>query len=261
MGQALSLFWLDVRLKLKRALAFRVNFALNVLGSLFFSFVLAAFQFFVYAGVEGYPGWSAPQLLLFQAVLVLWTGLCDFLFGGVRQLIDLEVTRGSFDRFFLWPPHPLVSLLTRGSNVYALASVLAGLAGVTVMWRRLGLTPTPLMLLLGAFCFLCGLLLYVALLIVYCACTLFWVKMERLREVLDRVVFFGSFPADVYLGPGRTGLLVCFPIALWVHLPVQALLGRAPLSALGAALCSGLVFMLSLGFWRRQQRLYTSAGG
>lgn len=261
MTRAISLFWLDVKLKLKRGWAFRANFALRLLSSLCFSFLLSVFQFFIYARVEGYPGWSPEQLLLFQALLVLWTGLCDFLFGGVRELIDREVTYGNFDRFFLWPPHPLVSLLTRGSNVYALGSVLAGVVGVAVMWRRLELAPSARMLALGALCFGCGLLLYVALLVVYSACTLFWIKMERLREVLDRVVFFGSFPADVYFGPGKSALLSCFPLALWVHFPAQALLNRAPLSALGAAAGSTLLFGAALGFWRRQQRLYTSAGG
>jgi ABC-2 type transport system permease protein len=258
---ALNLFWLDVQLKLKQGLAFRLNFALNLLSSLFFSFLVSVFQFFVYAGIRGYPGWNGEQLLLFQATLLFWTGVSDFLFGGVRRLIDLEVVHGNFDRFFLWPPHPLVSLLTRGSNVYAVASILAGLVGMVVMWRRLELGPGPLMLLLGALFFACGLLLYLALVIVYCGCTLFWVKMERLREVLDRVVFFGSFPADAYLGPGKTALLACFPVALWVHLPVQALLGRAPVSGLGAVLTSLAVFGLALRFWRRQERLYTSAGG
>jgi ABC-2 type transport system permease protein len=261
MKQALSLLWLDVQMKLKRALAFRANFALNLLSSLFFSFVLSVFQFFVFAGVEGFPGWSAEQLLLFQATLVFWTGVTDFLFGGVRQLIDLEVQHGHFDRFFLWPAHPLVSLLTRGCNIYALASVLSGLVGVVVMGRRLDISPGPLGLLLGALFFLSGLVLYVSLIIVYCACTLFWVKMERLREVLDRVVFFGSFPADVYFGAGKATALACFPIALWVHLPVQALLGRATWPALGAVVTSLVLFALSLRFWAQRERLYVSGGG
>jgi len=258
---ALRLFWLDVRLKLKRALAFRANFVLGLLSSLFFSFVLSVFQFFVFVGIQGYPGWTSEQLLLFQAGLVFWTGVSDFLFGGVRQLIDQEVAHGNFDRFFLWPPHPLVSVLTRGSNVYALASVCAGGLGLVVVWRRLDVSLTGGTLALAALFFVSGLILYLALVIVYCGATLFWVKMERLREVLDRVVFFGSFPADAYFAPSKSALLVCFPIALWVHLPVQALLGRAPLSGLGAVATSALVFTLALCFWRRQERLYTSAGG
>ncbi len=261
MKLALSLFRLDVQLKLKRALAFRANFALNLASSLFFSFILSVFQFFVYAGMGGYPGWSAEQLLMFQATLIFWTGVCDFLLGGVRQLIDLEVVHGNFDRFFLWPPHPLVSVLTRGSNVYAVASVLAGAVGMVVMGQRLSLAPSLLTVGLAALFFVGGVLLYLALIIVYCACTLFWVKMERLREVLDRVVFFGSFPADLYFGPGKSALFACFPIALWVHLPTQALLGRAPLTSLGALGVSLAAFALSLAFWRRQERLYTSAGG
>lgn len=261
MSRALSLMWLDLRLKLKRSLAFRANFLLNLLSSLIFSVLLAVLQLFVYAGVDGLPGWSGEQLLLFQAVLVLWTGVIELLFGGVRKLIDLEVQHGHFDRFFLWPAHPLVTLLARGSNVYALGSVLAGVVAVLVMVHRLALTPGPLELMLAAAFFGSGLLFYVSLLIVYCACTLFLIQMERLREVLDRVLFFGSFPAELYLGPGRGALLACLPIALWVHLPVQALLGRATWPALGAVVTSLVAFACSLRFWQQRERRYVSAGG
>jgi ABC-2 type transport system permease protein len=261
MKLALTLLSHDVKLKLKASLAFRLNFGVNLLSALLFSFMLSLLQFLVFTGADGYPGWTGEQLLFFQAALVLWTGVSEFLFGGVRQLVELEVAHGHFDRFLLWPVHPLVSLLTRGSNVYALASILAGLVGMLVMGRRLDLAPGPLDVALSALFFGAGLVLYVSLVIVYCGCTLFWVKMERLREVLDRLVFFGSFPADIYFGPAKTALWLGFPLALWVHLPVQALLGRAPLGALGAVATSAVAFVLALRFWERQQRLYTSAGG
>src|SRR3954462_2468935 len=92
-----ALIALDVKMKLKRALAFRLNFAANLLISLFYSVLFSVFQFCVYAGLHGYPGWSAEQMLLFQAVLLIWTGRIDFLFGGVREFIDIEVTHGNFD--------------------------------------------------------------------------------------------------------------------------------------------------------------------
>ncbi len=261
MTHALALLGLDVKMKLKRAVAFRFNFAVNLLIALLYSFVFSLFQFFVYSGVQGYPGWNTEQMLLFQAVLLLWTGVSDFLFGGIRQFIDNEVTYGNFDRFFLWPPHALVSLFTRGTNIYASATAFAGLVGVVVMLGRLGITPGPASVATSLLFFASGLLFYVSLLIFYSACTLFMVKMERLREVLDRVQFFGSFPADLYAGRLGSAFLLVFPMALWVHLPAQALLGRVELAAAGALLPTIAFFLAALCFWRRQERRYTSAGG
>jgi len=252
---------IDLQMKLKRAMAFRLNFAANLLISLFYSLVFSLFQFCVYAGLRGYPGWSAGEMLLFQAVLLFWTGSVDLLFGGVRDFIDLEVTHGNFDRLFVWPPQVLVSLLSRGTNVQAAATVLAGAIGSGMMVARLGLHLTWAKMLAFAVFFAAGLIFYLALLVVYSACTLFMVKMERLREVFDRVLFFASFPADLYAGAGKAALIVAFPLALWVYLPVQALLGRLEHFAVLSVGTSISLLALAVAFWRRQERRYVSAGG
>jgi ABC-2 type transport system permease protein len=175
--------------------------------------------------------------------------------------VEREVLDGSFDRVFLWPAHAVVSLLTRGTNIYAAATALAGLAGICAMVARLGLRPGPMTLLATIGCFVAGLGFYVALLIIYSACTLFMVKMDRLREVLDRVVFFASFPADIYAGAGKATLLVAFPVALWVYFPVQVLLGRATSIALSGVGTAFVFLTLAIVFWNRQERKYVSAGG
>jgi len=256
-----QLLALDLQMKLKRALAFRLNFAANLAISLCYSLIFSLFQFCVYAGLRGYPGWRAEQMLLFQAVLLFWTGSVELLFGGVRDYIDLEITYGNLDRLFVSPPQVLVSLLSRGTNVQASATVLAGALASAVMLARLGLRPTWIEALSFAVFFGAGLLFYVALLIVYSACTLFMVKMERLREVFDRVLFFASFPADLYAGAGKALLIVAFPLALWVYLPVQTLLGRLENFAVLAVGTATASFALAVAFWRRQERRYVSAGG
>ena len=256
-----ELLGLDLKMKLKRALAFRLNFAVNLVISLFYSLLFSVFQFCVYTGLRGYPGWSAGQMLLFQAVLLFWTGSVDLLFGGVREFIDIEIIHGNFDRLFVWPSQVLVSLLSRGTNVQAASTVLAGAIGTCVMLARLGVHLTWGGALSFVIFFAAGLLFYVGLLIVYSACALFMVKMERLREVFDRILFFASFPTDLYAGAGKTALLVGFPLALWVYLPVQALLGRLERFALISVATSIALLAMAIAFWRRQERRYVSAGG
>jgi ABC-2 type transport system permease protein len=260
-AQGAALIALDLRQKLKRGLMFRLNFALHCGLALGYSGAVSALQFFIYATIRGYPGWAPEQMLLFQATLLFWTGVSELLFGGVRAFVEREVLDGSFDRVFLWPAHALVSLLTRGTNIYAGATVVAGLAGMVALVVRLGLRPSPLSLVAAIGCFAAGVAFYVALLIVYCACTLFLVKMDRLREVLDRIVFFASFPADIYAGAGKAAVLVAFPVALWVYFPVQVLLGRASAIALGSVLVAFAALALSIAFWNRQEHKYVSAGG
>jgi ABC-2 type transport system permease protein len=257
----LELLCLDLQIKLKRALAFRRNFWLRSSIALFHSFIFSTFQLLLYAGVHGYPGWSPEQMLLFQATLILWTGSVDLLFGGLAELIDVEVVYGNFDRFFLWPRSTLVSLLSRGTNIYALGTVLAGLVGSVALLLRLGPGLSVAGLLLCALFFVSGVWFYAALLVVYSGLTLFLVKMARLREVLERIVFFGSFPSDAYFGPGKSAVLTVLPIALWAYWPTQALLGRARLLACESLALAAVCSIAAVAFWRRQECAYTSAGG
>jgi ABC-2 type transport system permease protein len=259
--QGSELLVLDLRQKLKRALMFRLNFIVHSGIALGYSCAFSVLQFFIYASFRGYPGWTPEQMLLFQGALLFWTGTSELLFGGVRAFVEREVLDGSFDRVFLWPAHALVSILTRGTNIYAGATALAGLAGLAMMVARLGLRPSPLVLLASIGCFIAGMAFYIALLILYCACTLFMVKMDRLREVLDRVVFFASFPTDLYAGAGKAPLLVASPVALWVYFPAQILLGRASSLAFGGIGAAAVFLALAIRFWNRQERRYVSAGG
>lgn len=252
---------LDARIKLKRALAFRVNFVMTLFISLGYTFAFSLFQFFIYKGVNGFPGWDLEQVLLFQAFLIFWTGVTEFLFGGVKYIIDVEIMYGNFDRYFLLPHHPLVSLFTRGVDLYALASVMAGFAGIVIMAVRMDLQISFGMVLMSALFFVSGLLFYISLLICYCSLTLLLVKMDRLREILDKIIFFGSFPIDVYFGAGKIFFLMVFPTALWVYVPAQILLNRFNEVSYFSLAASLFFFIASVSFWKFQQSKYASAGG
>lgn len=261
-AQLIELLRLDLGLKLERALAFRLNFFAHSAIALGHSFAFSLVQLLLYARLDGYPGWSPQQMLLFQALLLTWTGTSELLFGGVRAFVEREVAAGSFDRVFLWPAPALVSVLSRGTNVYAAPTVLAGALAVAVLVSRAELSPPLLMWALAAACFVAGLVFYAALLVVYAACTLFMVEMERLREVLERVAFFGSFPADLYAGSAaKAAVLVVFPIGLWAYFPAQVLLERASALAAVAALMAVVLFAGAVAFYARQERRYVSAGG
>lgn len=256
-----QLFLLDLRIKFKRAVAFRANFVLVFFLSLGYTFAFSLFQFLIYTGVNGFPGWNMDQVLLFQAMLIFWTGVTEFLFGGVKYIIDLEVMYGNFDRYLVLPHHPLVSLFTRGTDIYAISSVMAGLGGMVIMCARMHLVPDAGTILLAMIFFISGILFYLSLLIWYCSCTLLLIKMDRLKEVLEKILFFGSFPADVYYGIGKLFFLVVFPTALWVYIPVQILLGRFNELSYLSLVISIFFFAASVLFWKYQAGKYSSAGG
>ncbi|WP_028982400.1 ABC transporter permease [Sporocytophaga myxococcoides] len=257
----LKLFGLDIKNKFQRAMEFRLNFMITLITSLCYNMALPLFQFFIFKGINGFPGWTVDEVILFQAVLLFWTGIIEFLFGGVRNNIGKDVLHGGFDRIFLWPHHPLVSIFTRGIDIFAFSTVLTGLACIMIVSFRLGLPMSCYSLLLFIVFFFCGIIFYVSLLIIYCALTVLLIKMDRLQEVLDKVFFFGSFPVDLYHGFGKIFFLVIFPSALWIHIPSRVLLGNVDELSFYSVITSLLFFICSVLFWEYQVKRYTSSGG
>jgi len=82
-------------------------------------------------------------MLLFQGVLLFGAGLCDLLFGSVRENIDGLMRKGEFDRLLLRPYPTLLLILTSGFKPQGFGSFTVGAGAVAWAWIRIG-TPAGL---------------------------------------------------------------------------------------------------------------------
>ena len=255
------LYIMDGKMKLARGISYRTDFIAGLLISLFFSCFGPLFQFLIFSKTNGFPGWNFEQMAVMQAVLLLWSGVTYLLMGDIWWLMPSLVQYGQFDSYLIKPYPPLAMLFTKGFSYRSIMTVLAGLAALTytivtghfsVGWRQI---------LLFSALFGAGLLLYMTMLIFFCAVTLRLVNTTRFKDILDRLTFFGSFPAEIYSHGLQAVYLIALPIALWVYFPAQALLGRLDWTALYGLLVSFGLFALSLWTWNYQIKKYTSAAG
>ncbi|MCD1258926.1 ABC-2 family transporter protein [Paenibacillus athensensis] len=257
----LRLYVWHMKLSVSRAMMYRFDFVTGLVISIALSGIGPFVQYLYFTNTRGYPGWTLDQVLLFQGLLLLWFGLRDLLFGDLRNTVMNMVWKGEFDRLLLKPYPPIGVLLCSGFQLNGIGSCIAGVSLTVVSYMRLHVpfewTMAPLLLLL----LISGVVLFMAITIFYCAIVIMLVQMGRIGEMMDMVTNFGNYPINIYPALLQMAMVTCLPFAVWTYYPAQILLDRADNGLwLAAACCFGL-FGLSIMYWNRSLRKYTSAGG
>lgn len=260
-GDFIKLIYWDCKLKIVGNSLFRMDFLYSMLTSFIFSCGIPLFQFFIYSKTNGYNGWSFHEILLFQAVLLLCLGINETLFGDIRPLVERTVQFGLFDRLLLFPYQPLVVILSRGFSQKSAGTMLAGAAALmyVILKYKLAITILQFVCFLGFL--VTGMLFRLTFIIVYCALTLRFIYLDRAKEIMDRFLSFGNFPAEIFTGAFHFVYLTLVPIGVCVYFPVQSLLGRLDVYAVSGVLVAIGLFVVSVVFWNRQLGKYSSSGG
>lgn len=260
-AQYFKLFFLDCQIKISRAMMYRSDFFIGILTTFVFSFIAPLFQLFIYSRTNGYPGWNLNEIILFQSVLLFWTGLSESIFVDLKRVISAIVASGNFDRFLLLPYSPIFMLLTKGFDWKPLGTLLAGFSGIIYTSIKLNISFSIVNFILFFISIFFGLILYIAFLIIFCTIAIRLINVERLREIFDKITMFSNYPAEVYTHTIKFIYLSVLPIGLWIYYPASALLGRFNSMIYVGIISSIMLLILSIIFWNHQLKKHTSAGG
>ncbi|HEX3048436.1 MAG TPA: ABC-2 family transporter protein [Bacillota bacterium] len=251
----------DCQIKLARAMEFRFDFIAGSIMAFIGSFINILFQFFIYSKTKGFPGWSFDQVLLFQSVVLLVTGIRDTIFGNVRPFFEGGVQFGGVDRILLFPFSSLGMVLVKGFQHSSFPFILSGLLTLVYSLNRLKISLQWWQVGLLLLFIVIGLILYLAFTIFHCALALRFIYVERLREVFDRIVNFSCYPAEIFSGLAKIIYLAIIPIAVFSYYPSQVLLGRLNVICILGASISLVLFWGSIMFWNIQLKKYSGTGG
>lgn len=257
----LQLFYCNCKLSLNRGMAYRTDFFLNLVISLVFTSMGPIVQYLIFSQSNGYPDWNTDQILLFQGILLFSMGLNSTVFGEVRGTAVTVMMNGDFDRYLI-KPYPAIGLLLAGGfTLKNIGSLIAGTAITIYMAVKMDLTPSFSDMLLFVWFISAGVIVYMGLTILFCGLVIVLIQMHRLGGFFDNLLRFAGYPLEVYHGLFRTAFVTLLPLAVLAYLPTQALLHRLDWSMVWGSVGTLLIFVLSLRFWNRCIRKYTSAGG
>jgi len=247
--------------KISRGAEFRLDFLGGVLFGTLASFLTPLFQYLIYSNTSGYPGWTYPQILLFQSLLLIWYGISNILFGEIRYKVQSSVLMGNLDIYLLKPYHPLCLMFAEGFNYRSFGTLFAGLFLFSYCIVTQHLTLSIVLVLKILALFMAGLVFYISQIIFFICFAIRVIYILRIIEIMDRLFSVAYFPAEIFKGVAKLGYLVVFPMAIWAYYPAQAVLGRLGITVLFAIVVIIIIFFLSLMTWNRVIKKYTSAGG
>ncbi len=256
----LSLFFWTSKLRISKNMAYRMDFFSGFFISIVYALIGPITQYLIFTQTKGYPGWTINQVLLFQGLLLLFTGIRNMFFGDIRSIMTDIVRKGDFDRYLLKPYPPIGIILTGCFSFNNIGTVLSGFVITVYFMIKLHITLGLVSILLILVSFVFSMILYMALLIFFSSLIIIFVQ-NRTWEFLDVFIKYSEYPVQIYPKSLQVLFLLIVPFAVFVYFPAQILLSRLDLIALLGFVSCVILFILSNSFWNMFVKRYTSAGG
>jgi len=211
-------------------------------------------------------GWTAGEIALLYALLVLSQGIVAMLFAG---LIDFStyVREGSFDRVLLRPLSPMLQILCLQFDPAGVTHLSLGVIALFIANSMLDLSWSFSFVFYMLVSIIGGALILAAIRIIVAATAFFTVSNQGLQHLF---VFssreFLLYPISIYARPVQYMLTFFMPIAFVNFYPAHLFLARDSSSLIHPSfvyltLPAGIVMMgLAFLFWRAGNRSYSSTG-
>jgi ABC-2 type transport system permease protein len=250
-----------LRIAARQATTYRASFLLSSLITLVGNLAFPLVTVLIYGSGAGFPGWTADEVLLVQAVLTLSAGLSGLVLGGVVFVTMDRVREGTLEVVLLKPLRPLPFIVLTTVQPESAGVALGGV--VLTVWAASrsvhAVSVSHVLSFLGLF--VAGLCVMAGLSLVMAATSFRWVGNSRLPEIADSVRTFGRYPLRIFPGAVRGLVTFVVPVAMVGFLPASALLGRSVAGMWPAAAMCGVFLGFGIWLYHHQIRHYQGVGG
>lgn len=249
-------------LELSAHLAYKANFVTKMLALIFMDLVGPLVILLIYTSTAGIPGWSLEEFILFQGTMTLVFGFAHsfIIMMPVRVLED--VREGHFDKHLLKPFNTLKYFLFSSPDIDGLTELAVGLALISWAFVKLGLTVFSTNFLIYILLVMVGFLFQYAIFITISALAFLFIKSWALFDIMFTLSNFARYPLSIYNNSFVFFLTFLFPIAVSAFYPAEVLLrGLTFLTLIKVILPVIVAFCVSVWFWNKAMKKYSSAGG
>lgn len=250
----------QLRMSVLAALQYRLGFwTQGVLGILWSALGMAPLVIAA-SRLESVAGWKPVELVLLTGCFTTMTGLWSALLGPALIASMNHIRRGTLDYVLLRPADALVLCLVAEFAPWSLIEALGGLLLIVGALIQLGRMPGLIELLAALGLGLAGMLALYALGVMVLCASFRAMQLQNLTYLMEAVLDFGRWPAQVFRGALRVLFTYVVPLAVMTTYPAQALLGELAGTTVVTALATGAGLMLvARVLWLRALRGYTSA--
>ena len=255
------LVWIQLRVSVASAMAYRANFLLQGVMAVIF-IILSVVPLLVAFGGRPQiaPGWDAASAFVVMSYFMTVHAILD----GITSpsIVDLveRIRSGAFDYVLLKPADAQFMVSTSRYEPWKIFDLLGGIGVGVYAFILRGSPPAPGDLAVGLLLLVAGVIAMYSMWII-CAAASFWVvRLDNLVHLLGAIFDVGRWPVQVFQGLWRIVFTFVIPVAVMTTVPAMALLGRLDLAHVLATLgASALMLAISRAMWRLAIRNYTSA--
>jgi ABC-2 type transport system permease protein len=240
-------------------LEYRVNFVVNLIGSLLTAVGSLFGLSILIAGGSSLGGWNQTEAIVIVGVFTLMEGFMGvFLYPNLNKIGE-GVRTGSMDFTLLKPLDAQFLISSRDVNILRVADLLIGVGLIVYASLQLASVQAP-GILIAVLLILAGFASIYSIWFMLCTTAFWWVGVENITELFWGFFRAGQFPVTAFPGWGRILFTFVIPVAFITTVPAEALIGRGKLeTALGALGVALLLLIVSRLFWKFALRNYTSA--
>ncbi len=241
-------------------LAYRVNFAVQLLETLLTLGTALAALAVVFGHVDDLGGWQPAELVALLGVFFLMGGVIGVIIQPGMQSLMEGVRSGTLD-FVLTKPEDAQILVSLGEvRVWKLADVALGLTVIGLALGQVEAVLSPLQWLGFAAALAAGSAIVYSFWLILATFTFWFIRLDNVLIIFQAMYDAGRWPVAIYPGWLRAALTFLVPVAFAVTVPSQALVGRLSVDVLALAIGMALVLLLaSRLFWRFGIRRYAGA--
>lgn len=246
-----------------QAAAYRLNFLLSTLITLFSNILFPLFTILIYSTGSSFPGWSFYEVLLLQSLFTMANGVAGIVTGGVLWATLRHVQEGSLDTVLLKPVNTLLFLVGSTLEPSNIGLVLGGgiLYGISLAKLK-GFT---LIAFAGSLMlFIAGVAVLAGISILMSAMTFKWVGNSRMPEIFESIKTFGKYPISIFPQAIQAIVTFCIPVAVVGYYPAKVLLGKGSIGV-GKSFIMIIPCLLFLAvcvkIYNWMVRLYEGVGG
>lgn len=257
----LQIFLWNSSLNIASSMEYRFDFLLGLFVNLLLALAGPVFQYLLFAQVNGCPGWTVSEIILFQGILLFMFGLKTLLLGKIPEYVQKLIWGGGLDRLLLRPYSSVGMILANGFSLDGIGTVLAGMIIIIVMFWKLQLRIHITAALTSLLAIGMGLVLFAAFDILLACVMIRLVNIGRLNEVFDTLTKFAQYPMELFPGAAKFVFITIVPFAVWVNIPCKILLDGIQGYMFLTFFIVILFYFLAVHNWNLCMKHYTSAGG
>jgi ABC-2 type transport system permease protein len=256
----LRLFFVQLRVSIALGAAYRADFVLDGLLTLFWITIGITPLYVAFEARPVVGGWTYERALLVVGWFVLLKGVLEGAVNPSLAAVVEQIRQGTLDFVLLRPKDSQFLVSTSRFEVFRLINAIAAFGIFAWAFSKIGRLPGPGDVALALVLFAAAVLVLYSIWILVIAAAFWVVRLDNLSYLLDALFDFARWPASVFKGVWAFVFTFVIPLALMTTYPAEALLGalepaRAAISLAGSVAFAGAARLV----WRTAIRRYTSA--